>query len=100
MNNENVLIIDIMGREFSISCPDDEREEILKAAEFLNNKIREIKKEGKIVDSDRVIIAAALGITHELLDLRRSNGFDIDDIKRKITDIRRKINTALNKNTE
>ena len=100
MNNENVLIIDIMGREFSISCPDDEREEILQAAEFLNNKIREIKKEGRIVDSDRVIIAAALGITHELLDLRRSNGFDIDDIKRKITDIRRKINTALNKNTE
>ncbi len=100
MNNENVLIIDIMGREFSISCPDDEREEILKAAEFLNSKIQEIKNDGKIVDSERIIIAAALGITHELLDLRRANSFDIDDIKRRITDIRRKINTVLNKNTE
>jgi len=100
MNNENVLIIDIMGREFSISCPDEEREEILKAVEFLNKKIREIKSEGKIIDSERVIIAAALGITHELLILRRSNGFDIDDIKRRIADIRKKINTTLNKKIE
>ncbi|HQU61766.1 MAG TPA: cell division protein ZapA, partial [Nitrosomonas sp.] len=43
-----------MGREFSISCPDEEREEILKAAEFLNSKIQEIRNEGKIIDSERV----------------------------------------------
>lgn len=100
MNNENVLIIDIMGREFSISCPDEEREEILKAVEFLNSKIQEIKNEGKIIDSERVIIAAALGITHEFLALHRSNGFDIDDIKRRITIIRKKITAALNKECE
>lgn len=100
MNNENVLIINIMGREFSISCPDEEREEILKAVEFLNSKIQEIKNEGRIVDSERVIIAAALGISHELLVLRRSNGFDIDDIKRRITNIRNKISAALNKKME
>ncbi|MCC6924076.1 MAG: cell division protein ZapA [Nitrosomonas sp.] len=100
MNNENVLIIDIMGREFSINCPDEEREEILKAAEFLNSKIQEIKNEGKIVDSERVIIAAALGITHELLALHRSNGFDIDDIKRRITNIRERITAVLNKKRE
>lgn len=97
MKNENVLVIQIMGREFSINCPDEEREEFLKAVDFLNNKIHEIKAEGKIIDSERIIIAAALGITHELLAIQRSNGFDIEDIKRRITDIRKRVKTVLSK---
>lgn len=97
MKNENVLVIQIMGREFSINCPDEEREEFLKAVDFLNNKIHEIKAEGKIIDSERIIIAAALGITHELLAIQRSNGFDIEDIKRRITDIRKRVNAVLSK---
>lgn len=97
MNSEKVLVIHIMGKEFNINCPDEEREEILQAAEFLNKKIQEIRDEGKIVDSDRVVIAAALGITHELLMLRRPNSFDIEDIRRRIGDMRKKVNIVLSK---
>ena len=95
MNNEDILTITIMGREFSISCPESEREEIILAAELLENKIQEIRKEGKMIDSDRIVIAAALGIAHELLVLRQSGGFDIEDIKRRIVSIRKKINDVL-----
>ena len=84
-----------MGREFSISCSENEREEILSAAALLEKKIQEIKDEGKMIDSDRIIIAAALGISHELLVLRQSSGFDIEDIKRRIASIREKINNVL-----
>ncbi len=95
MNDENILKVTIMGREFSINCPEHERDELLLAADFLENKIQEIKLEGKIIDSDRIIIAAALGITHELLIFRQSNGFDIEEIRRRIADIRNKINNEL-----
>jgi len=95
MNNEKTLVIRIMGKAFNISCPDEEREEILQAAEFLNKKIQEVKDDGKVVDSDRVVIAAALGIAHELLTLHRSNGFDIEDIKRRINTMRERINAVL-----
>lgn len=97
MNNENLLRITILGREFSINCQEEEREQILEAAEFLDSKIQEIRDEGKIIDSDRIIIAAALGISHELLVLRQSSSFDIEDFKRKIADIRKKINDVLTK---
>lgn len=43
MNNEKVLVIHIMGKEFNINCPDEEREEILQAAEFLNKKSKTLK---------------------------------------------------------
>ncbi len=95
MSNEDILKIVVMGREFSINCPQQVREELLLAAEFLENKIQEIKLEGKVIDSDRVIIAAALGIAHELLIFRQSGGFDIEEIRRRITDIRSRVNNEL-----
>ena len=95
MNNEDILKVTIMGREFSINCPEYEREELLLAADFLESKIQEIKLEGKIIDSDRIIIAAALGIAHELLIYRQSSDFDIEEIKRRIAVIRNKINNEL-----
>ncbi|MCB1948604.1 cell division protein ZapA [Nitrosomonas sp.] len=95
MNNEDILKVKIMGREFNISCSEQERTELLLAAELLEDKIQKIRKEGKIIDSDRIVIAAALNIAHELLILRQSSGFDIDEIKRRIAGIRKKINDVL-----
>ncbi|WP_374564939.1 cell division protein ZapA [Nitrosomonas sp.] len=94
MNNE-LLKINIMGREFQINCPEQEREEIQLAAVYLDNKIQEIKAEGKVVDSDRIAIIAALKITHELLSLRHGSGFDIEEFKRRIVALKKKVDEAI-----
>ena len=94
MNNEP-LNLNIMGRDFCITCPDEEREEILLAAAYLDKKIQEIKAEGKIVDSDRIALIAALQIAHELLMLRNGTGFDIDEFRRRIVSLRKKIDEVL-----
>lgn len=94
MNNEP-LNLNIMGRDFCIACPDEEREEILLAAAYLDKKIQEIKAEGKIVDSDRIALIAALQIAHELLTLRNGTGFDIDEFRRRIVSLRKKVDEVL-----
>ena len=94
MNNEP-LNISIMGRDFCIACPDDEREEILLAAAYLDNKIQEIRAEGKIVDSDRIALIAALRIAHELLVLRDGTDFDINEFRRRIASLSKKVDEAL-----
>jgi cell division protein ZapA len=94
MNNES-LNLNIMGRDFYITCPDEEREEILLAAAYLDKKIQEIKAEGKIVDSDRIALIAALQIAHELLMLRNGTGFDIDEFRRRIVLLRKKVDEVL-----
>ncbi|SEN08334.1 cell division protein ZapA [Nitrosomonas marina] len=95
MNKEDILKVTIMGRDFNISCSEQERAELLLAAELLESKIQKIRQEGKMIDSDRIVIAAALSIAHELLVLRQSSGFDIDEIKRRIAHIRKRINDVL-----
>lgn len=84
-----------MGRDFCIACPEDEQEEIQLAAAYLNDKIQEVKNEGKVVDSERVTIVAALKISHELLMIRNGSGFDIDEFKRRIVSLRKKIDSVI-----
>lgn len=84
-----------MGREFCVTCPDEEREEIQLAAAYLDNKIQEIKAEGKVIDSDRIAIIAALSITHELLMLRTGTGFDMNEFRRRINSLKKKVDEVM-----
>lgn len=84
-----------MGREFCITCPDEEQEEIQLAAAYLDRKTQEIKAEGRVIGSDRVAIIAALGIAHELLTLRDGIGYDMDGFRRRIVSLRKKVDETM-----
>lgn len=67
-NSNNVsLDVAIMGREFRVACPEDERESLLQAVSFLDRKMREIRDGGKVIGLERIAIMAALNITHDYL---------------------------------
>jgi len=95
MNTDNVVDITIMGREFRISCPHEEYEQLLFASSYLDEKMRKISAERNIIGSERVAIAAALSITHELLMLQTGSGFDMNEFKRRIGRIEGKLDDVL-----
>lgn len=84
MKTATAMDVTIMGREFRVTCPDDERKGLLEAVAYLDKKMREIRDSGKIVGSERIAIMAALNITHELLTTRNREGFDMEEFKRRI----------------
>lgn len=84
MNTGKTMEVNIMGREFRIVCPAEEREELLEAVAYLNNRMREIRDGGKVVGLERIAIMAALYLTHELLTARTSEGFDTEEFRRRI----------------
>ena len=100
MKNENEMNVTIMGREFHISCPSAEREELLLAVSYLDKKMNEIKQEAKVVGSERIAIIAALSIAHELLMLRNEDGFDMNKFKRRIELMEEKLDDVLPINDE
>ncbi|SEF75428.1 cell division protein ZapA [Nitrosomonas ureae] len=93
--NNSTFNVNIIGHEFSIACTDKECEELQLAAAYLDNKIQDIKTEGKIIDFDHIAIIAALKITHELLILRNITSFDIDEFKRRIITLKEKVDEAI-----
>ena len=67
MANNVSLDVAIMGREFRVACPEDEREGLLQAVSFLDRKMREIRDSGKVIGLERIAIMAAINITHDYL---------------------------------
>ncbi|MCF8186694.1 MAG: cell division protein ZapA, partial [Sulfuritalea sp.] len=46
--------VNIMGREFTIACPPEEREGLLSAVAYLDKKMCDIRDSGKIVGVERI----------------------------------------------
>ena len=95
MNTGNTVDVGIMGREFRVICPVEEREELLKAVAYLNKRMREIRDSGKVLGSERIAIMAALNITHELLTARNKAGFDMEEFKRRIDCMQAALDTVM-----
>lgn len=59
--------VKILEKEYHISCPANERTQLLDSAEMLNEKMREIRDSGKVIGLDRIAVLAALNMANELL---------------------------------
>lgn len=56
----------ILDKEYHIVCPINERVNLERAASYLDGKMREIRRAGKVIGAERIAVLAALNITHEL----------------------------------
>ncbi len=63
--------VNILGREFLVACPEEEKRSLLESASYLNERMREIRDSGKIVGVERIAVMAALNITHEMLQAKQ-----------------------------
>ena len=57
----------IMDKEFLVACPQEEQSGLIRSADYLNDKMREVQRNGKVIGMDRITIMAALNMAHELL---------------------------------
>ena len=83
----------IMGREFTVSCTDEERQGLLDAVNYLDKKMHDIRDAGKVVGVERIAIMAALNLSHELLNTKTGD-VDIGDYKRRISAMQNQIDEA------
>ena len=94
-DSPKTIDISILGRSYKVACEDEERESLLAAAAYLDGKMSDIRRSGKISGTDRIAVMAALNIAHELLSTKMGNGFDIGQAKRRISGIEAKLDAAL-----
>lgn len=90
------LDVNIMGREFRVSCTEEERRDLLKAVDYVNAKMREIRDTGKVIGVERIAIMAALNVAHEYLSTRMDGGFDVGEFKRRMLSMQATIDQAMN----
>ena len=94
-DSAKTIEVSILGRSYKIACEDGERDALLQAVAYLDGKMGEIKKAGKVNGTDRIAVMAALNIAHEFLSTKLGSGFDIGQAKRRISSIEAKLDEAL-----
>ncbi|MBE0625960.1 MAG: cell division protein ZapA [Burkholderiales bacterium] len=89
------LDVTIMGRNYRVTCADDEREALLAAVAYVDQKMTEIKTASKVAGTERIAVMTALNIANELLSIKIGSGFDIAELKRRMNSVQSKLDQAL-----
>jgi cell division protein ZapA len=71
---QNNVTVRILEHEYQVQCPENERESLLAAAEYLNQRMNAIRKKGKALGMERIAVMTALNMAAELLDSKRGGG--------------------------
>jgi cell division protein ZapA len=96
----NAVTVQILDKEYMISCPEEETQDLRRSADFLDMKMREIRDSGKIIGTERIAVMAALNISHELLTQSGQGGKMEHDISLRIRGLKEKIENALYKSRQ
>src|SRR5213593_206138 len=88
--------VNLLGRTYHVAC-DDDGEALMQAVAYLDAKMNEIHKAGKVLGAERIAVMAALNVAHELLSVKLGAGFDIGHAKRRISKIESQLDAALAK---
>ncbi|MHB1214243.1 MAG: cell division protein ZapA [Thiobacillus sp.] len=59
--------IHILGRPYKVACSREEESALIAAADYLDEKMREIRENSKVIGAERIAIMAGLNLAHELL---------------------------------
>ena len=89
--------VELLGRTYRVACEDNEREGLMQAVAYLDGKMNEIRRAGKVMGAERIAVMAALNVAHELLSVRLGAGFDLGQAKRRISEIESRLEEAIAK---
>jgi len=100
MAENNAVNISIMGKDYLVACDEDEKQDLIRSADYLNRKMCEIRDSGKIIGTDRIAVMAALNIAHELLNQEGGTDVSQNAIGDRIMSLSSKIEDALYKSRQ
>ncbi len=95
VNKLKSVTVTLLNKDFQVSCPPDAEEQLNDASHYLNQKMREIRKSGRVIGMERIAIMAALNITHELIILKQQKENYEQSVCKKIERLQNKIDSAL-----
>jgi cell division protein ZapA len=94
--NHLPVTVNILEKEYRISCPPEERDSLLQSAAYIDSKMREIRQSGRVIGTERIAVMAALNIANDLLISQKSKDDTTQSITRRIKSLQEKIEIALN----
>ena len=93
--------ISILGRDYSLACPPEEKQALTAAAQHISPLAGRIQGSGKVSGNERIAVMAAIQVAIELLSVKAPDGplggLAVGDFKRRIGDMNAMLDAALPK---
>lgn len=90
-DSESTVSVEILGKEYLVACPLENRQDLERAAKLLNDRMLEIKSQGKLYGTERVAIMAALNLANDFLNATGSS----QSAQTQLSQMNSKIESAL-----
>ena len=67
MSESKTVRVSILDKDYQVSCEESEVTALQRSAQFLDQKMREMKQNSNVFGLDRLAVMAALNLTNDLL---------------------------------
>lgn len=105
-NEANFLDISLLGKEYRVACPPEERDALLRAVAYVDAKMHEIAEKTKSNIAERIAVMVALNIAHEHLSESHdgpiagkkadsATGLDFASVRRRISSMEAQLDAVL-----
>lgn len=92
----NTVVIRILDKEYQVSCPPEEQHALIRSAQELDRRMRDIRRAGNVIGLERIAVMAALNLTYDLLRAE-SQASSTDTLADEIARVDAKLATAIEK---
>jgi len=87
--------VSILGKSYTVGCSSEEVEALHASAKRVDQRMRQLRDNGKIVGTEQLAVIAALNIAHELIDHERRETALCQHYGNGITALQQRISEAL-----
>lgn len=94
-NGAQPVSVRILDKEYLVACGMEEVAELRLSAQYLDQRMKEIRDSGKVVGTDRIAVMAALNIAHDLLKSHTFTEQESNAMMTRIRNLQDKIEAAL-----
>lgn len=93
--SQKSITVKLLNKTFQVNCPEGKEPELQKAALFLNQKMKEIRNFGRVIELERIAVMTALNLSHELLVQLHEKEILLQKVSLEIDRLQKKIDKAL-----
>lgn len=96
MNTEPARVsVRILEKEYQFACPAEEKNDLIRSAEYLNARMKQIRDSGNVVGTDRIAVMAALNLANDLLKGRVRDQSLEAHVGTRLKTLRERVESAL-----
>ncbi len=95
MSDTQTVTVSIMDKDYQVSCAPDEVTALRQSAQYLDEKMREIKSSSNVFGLDRLAVMAALNIANDLLSQTQKTTAVVTSQRSEILLLNGKLDQAL-----